>query len=54
MTLDVVHLVFSAFGNVLKIGTFYKPTGCAALVQYEAVDAAKLVHADSAHIRLIL
>ena len=34
VTLDTLHLVFSAFGTVQKIATFEKQSGFQALVQY--------------------
>jgi len=35
VTLDVIHLVFAAFGDVHKIATFEKAAGFQALVQYD-------------------
>lgn len=34
VTIDTLHLVFSAFGTVHKIATFEKSSGFQALVQY--------------------
>ena len=35
ITIDVLHLVFSAFGFVCKIATFEKQAGFQALIQYQ-------------------
>lgn len=41
ITLDVLHLVFSAFGTVNKIATFEKQAGLQALVQFEDTPTAE-------------
>ena len=43
VTLDTLHLVFSAFGLVQKIATFEKGQGFQALVQYSDPDTAEQV-----------
>lgn len=43
MTLDTLHLVFSAFGTVQKIATFEKQSGFQALVQYPDAMTAEQV-----------
>ena len=43
LTLEVLHLVFSAFGFVCKIATFERPNGLQALVQYKDPDTANQV-----------
>lgn len=43
ITLEVLHLVFSAFGMVHKIATFEKQAGLQALVQFDDTPAAELV-----------
>ena len=43
MTLDTLHLVFSAFGVVQKIATFEKGQGFQALVQYSDAETAEQV-----------
>ena len=43
MTLDTLHLVFSAFGMVQKIATFEKGQGFQALVQYSDAETAEQV-----------
>lgn len=43
MTLDTLHLVFSAFGTVQKIATFEKQSGFQALVQYPDAQTAEQV-----------
>ncbi|CAK9138441.1 unnamed protein product [Ilex paraguariensis] len=40
VTLDVIHMVFSAFGPVLKIAMFDKNGGVQALIQYHDVQTA--------------
>lgn len=45
MTLDTLHLVFSAFGTVQKIATFEKQSGFQALVQYPDAATAEQVWA---------
>ncbi|XP_051122867.1 polypyrimidine tract-binding protein homolog 2-like isoform X2 [Andrographis paniculata] len=40
VTLDVLHMVFSAFGSVLKIAMFDKNGGLQALIQYPNVQTA--------------
>ncbi|XAR71657.1 hypothetical protein NMG60_11018036 [Bertholletia excelsa] len=40
VTLDVLHMVFSAFGTVLKIAMFDKNGGVQALIQYPDVQTA--------------
>ncbi|KAF1001997.1 polypyrimidine tract-binding protein homolog 2-like [Apium graveolens] len=40
LTLDVLHMVFSSFGTVLKIAMFDKNGGIQALVQYSDVQTA--------------
>lgn len=49
MTLETLHLVFSAFGYVQKIATFEKGQGFQALVQYADAETAEQVqsHLDS-------
>jgi hypothetical protein len=44
ITLDVLHLVFSAFGFVHKIATFEKQAGLQALVQFDDTPTAEQVH----------
>ena len=44
ITLDTLHLVFSAFGLVQKIATFEKGQGFQALVQYSDPHTAEQVH----------
>lgn len=46
VTLDTLHLVFSAFGTVQKIATFEKQTGFQALVQYPDAQTAEQVQGD--------
>lgn len=43
ITLEVLHLVFSAFGLVHKIATFEKQAGLQALVQFDDTPTAELV-----------
>ena len=43
VTLDTLHLVFSAFGLVQKIATFEKGQGFQALVQYSDPETAEQV-----------
>ncbi len=43
VTLDTLHLVFSAFGTVQKIATFEKQSGFQALVQYPDAHTAEQV-----------
>jgi hypothetical protein len=43
VTLDTLHLVFSAFGTVQKIATFEKQSGFQALVQYPDAQTAEQV-----------
>lgn len=43
VTLDTLHLVFSAFGLVQKIATFEKGQGFQALVQYADAATAEQV-----------
>ncbi len=43
VTLDTLHLVFSAFGIVQKIATFEKGQGFQALVQYSDAETAEQV-----------
>ena len=43
ITLDVLHLVFSAFGFVHKIATFEKQAGLQALVQFDDTPTAEQV-----------
>jgi len=47
VSIDVIHLVFSAFGFVHKIATFEKAAGFQALIQYTdtptALEAKKFV-----------
>ncbi len=43
ITLDVLHLVFSAFGFVHKIATFEKTSGLQALVQFDDTPTAEQV-----------
>lgn len=43
VTLDTLHLVFSAFGLVQKIATFEKGQGFQALVQYADAETAEQV-----------
>ena len=43
VTLDTLHLVFSAFGVVQKIATFEKGQGFQALVQYSDAETAEQV-----------
>ena len=43
VTIDTLHLVFSAFGTVHKIATFEKSSGFQALVQYPDNAAADQV-----------
>ncbi|XP_010693257.1 polypyrimidine tract-binding protein homolog 1 isoform X2 [Beta vulgaris subsp. vulgaris] len=40
VTIEVIHLVFSAFGFVHKIATFEKAAGFQALIQFSDVDTA--------------
>ncbi|KAJ0988287.1 hypothetical protein J5N97_006643 [Dioscorea zingiberensis] len=40
VSIDVIHLVFSAFGFVHKIATFEKAAGFQALIQYSDADTA--------------
>ncbi|KAG8366815.1 hypothetical protein BUALT_Bualt16G0007000 [Buddleja alternifolia] len=40
VSIDVIHLVFSAFGFVHKIATFEKAAGFQALIQYSDVETA--------------
>ncbi|CAL9219786.1 unnamed protein product [Arabidopsis halleri] len=40
VSIDVIHLVFSAFGFVHKIATFEKAAGFQALVQFSDVETA--------------
>ena len=40
VTLETIQLVFSAFGDVLKIATFDKDGGMQALVQYADLNIA--------------
>lgn len=49
MTLDTLHLVFSAFGTVQKIATFEKQSGFQALVQYPDAQTAEQVGLPSDH-----
>lgn len=46
ITLEVLHLVFSAFGFVHKIATFEKQAGLQALVQFDDAPTAEMVSAD--------
>lgn len=52
ITIDTLHLVFSAFGVVQKIATFEKSAGFQALVQYQDVQTAEQVRMalDGRHI----
>jgi len=52
ITLDVLHLVFSAFGFVHKIATFEKQAGLQALVQFDDTPTAEQVRTslDGRHI----
>ncbi|KAK9864277.1 hypothetical protein WJX84_009138 [Apatococcus fuscideae] len=52
ITIDTLHLVFSAFGFVCKIATFEKSAGFQALIQYADRDTAEQVrhHLDGRHI----
>ena len=52
ITIDTLHLVFSAFGSVCKIATFEKSAGFQALIQYSDRDTAEQVrhHLDGRHI----
>ena len=43
VTLETLHLVFSAFGYVQKIATFEKGQGFQALVQYADAETAEQV-----------
>ena len=43
ITIDVLHLVFSAFGFVCKIATFEKQAGFQALIQYQDAPTAETV-----------
>ena len=43
ITIDVLHLVFSAFGYVCKIATFEKQAGFQALIQYPDPATAETV-----------
>lgn len=43
ITLEVLHLVFSAFGQVHKIATFEKQAGLQALVQFDDTPTAEAV-----------
>ena len=43
ITLEVLHLVFSAFGFVHKIATFEKQAGLQALVQFDDPATAEQV-----------
>ena len=43
ITLEILHLVFSAFGMVYKIATFEKQAGLQALVQFGDVGTAERV-----------
>ncbi|XP_047317916.1 polypyrimidine tract-binding protein homolog 1 isoform X2 [Impatiens glandulifera] len=68
VSIDVIHLVFSAFGFVHKIATFEKAAGFQALIQYsdtttaasarEALDARSIPryllpeHVNSSHLRI--
>ena len=47
ITLDTLHLVFSAFGLVQKIATFEKGQGFQALVQYADPNTAEQVASQS-------
>lgn len=47
VTLDTLHLVFSAFGVVQKIATFEKGQGFQALVQYTDAETAEQVRPPS-------
>lgn len=52
ITIDTLHLVFSAFGTVHKIATFEKTSGFQALVQYPDSVTAEMVRSqlDNRHI----
>ena len=43
ITIDTLHLVFSAFGFVQKIATFEKQAGFQALIQYPDAATAETV-----------
>lgn len=43
ITIDMLHLLFSAFGFVHKIATFEKTAGFQALIQYDDVGTAQHV-----------
>ena len=43
ITLEILHLVFSAFGTVYKIATFEKQAGLQALVQFGDTGTAEKV-----------
>ena len=51
VTLDTLHLVFSAFGVVQKIATFEKGQGFQALVQYTDAETAEQVRPPSSPFR---
>ena len=50
VTLDTLHLVFSAFGQVQKIATFEKQSGFQALVQYPDAQTAEQVRSAAGHL----
>ncbi len=47
ITIDVLHLVFSAFGYVCKIATFEKQAGFQALIQYPDPATAETVRVQA-------
>lgn len=53
ITIDTLHLVFSAFGTVHKIATFEKTSGFQALVQYPDSVTAEMVNLPSDPLKLL-